>query len=393
VDRGARTDVAFEVRFLERLQRLLAEGNASSTYKFAVLIGLAELAVETWTERGGYRESFTTRELAEKVLGLYWPQARPLATRGPAESSVLTLLKQNAGPQARIVSDSAALVEEVGHVPVETLARKHPDEYANLVDEVEWKLVEMPLPRVQRLADGVDEFIYVPPCRLEDVEPRGGRMKREVRLHQAGKPSDFNNNILMKPCVVPTLARFHGLVRDLVEARWVREVRKFNKASFRDEDLYAHLFGPKRVDLSAVAEPLLRLQGGRCFYCGRRVAAVHVDHFLPWAQYPDDRLENLVATDGPCNLSKSDRLAADDHLDAWLARFTRNEAGAASIVSALQHEAENLRWPVDPNATLAVARHLYARHPSEARLWSNRTFRPWDRDAVMRRLSGVGDAA
>ena len=38
-------DVAFEIRFLEKLQRLLREGDFTATYKFAVLIGLARVVV------------------------------------------------------------------------------------------------------------------------------------------------------------------------------------------------------------------------------------------------------------------------------------------------------------------------------------------------------------
>ena len=87
-------DVAGEVRFLERLQRLLIEGDFSATYKFAVLIGLAELSVESWTPAGGYRDSFTTVELSRRVLALYWGQVRKMATTSEP-------LRQNSGNHER----------------------------------------------------------------------------------------------------------------------------------------------------------------------------------------------------------------------------------------------------------------------------------------------------
>ena len=37
-----------------------------------------------------------------------------------------------------------------------------------------------------------------------------------------------------------------------------------------------------------------RLQGGRCFYCEDALRGpTDVDHFIPWARYPDNGLDNL----------------------------------------------------------------------------------------------------
>jgi 5-methylcytosine-specific restriction endonuclease McrA len=47
-----------------------------------------------------------------------------------------------------------------------------------------------------------------------------------------------------------------------------------------------------------------------------------VDHFIPWARYPDDAVENLVAADGRCNSAKRDFLASGGHLGWWMERLT-----------------------------------------------------------------------
>jgi 5-methylcytosine-specific restriction endonuclease McrA len=371
-------EVASEVRFLERIQRLLVEGDCSATYKFAVLIGLAELAVESWTPASGYRDTFTTRELARHVLALYWGQVRKMARTSEP-------LRQNAGNQARIVTDLADLAEDIGRVPVETLERIHPEDYEKQLRRIEWKLVEMPLPRLQRLDSASDEFLYTISWTVDDVVPRGGRVKRDFDAYQRGRASTFDNVIRMKPHVVPNLARFHGLVRQLVEARWVLEVRKLNRDVFHDEDLQEHLFGHRRIDLGRVAQPLREMQSGRCFYCSERVGNVHVDHFLPWALYANDRLENLVAAHAACNGSKSDHLPSIPHVERWLARFD-----GPHVRPALLSTAASLQWPTDAGATLAVARHLYARHPAEARLWhAANDFRDWDRGQVQETLNRI----
>jgi len=58
-----------------------------------------------------------------------------------------------------------------------------------------------------------------------------------VRAVQRGESSSFDNRIEMKPGVVSTLARFHGIVRELVESRWVRKVRELNGVELGDRDL------------------------------------------------------------------------------------------------------------------------------------------------------------
>jgi hypothetical protein len=145
-------EAAFEVAFLDKLQSLLAEGDFTATYKFAVLLGLVELSVEA--PPGA--DTFTTRQLAEKVIELYWPQALPYEG---AE------LRQNPHRQARILTAVARFRTEAARTglaaaPLLTVAGRLDERWRTLLDEVEWSLVEMPLPRLQRLASGNDEFLY-----------------------------------------------------------------------------------------------------------------------------------------------------------------------------------------------------------------------------------------
>ena len=143
---------AFEVAFLDKLQRLLAEGDFTATYKFAVLLGLVGLSVEAPL----HTDTFTTRQLAEKVVELYWAQVQPFDDQ---------LLLQNAHRQARIVTAVARFRDEAARtglatLPVAAIAQRLPPRWERLLDEVEWSLVEMPLTRLQRLPSGTDEFIY-----------------------------------------------------------------------------------------------------------------------------------------------------------------------------------------------------------------------------------------
>jgi hypothetical protein len=94
-----------QLAFLAKLQRLFAEGDFTATsarndhsivlsltrrscssYKFALLIALADLAVELGTDDG---RDFTlsTRKIAERFIDLYWKQATPSMEQ---EGSVLS---------------------------------------------------------------------------------------------------------------------------------------------------------------------------------------------------------------------------------------------------------------------------------------------------------------
>ena len=369
------TEAPFEVAFLDKLQNLLAEGDFTATYKFAVLLGLVELSVETATGT----DTFTTRHLAEKVVELYWPQA--LSYEGVE-------LRQNPHRQARILSAVAGFRAEAARAglaaaPLMAVARRFDERWRKLLDEVEWSLIEMPLPRLQRLPSGSDEFLYQLAWTLEDVLERRASIHREVRAHQRGQGDAFDNRIQMRPGAVSALARFHGIVRDLVEVRWVRKVHDLNGLALGERDLHAHLFGLERAQLVALRGPLRELHGGRCFYCDGRLVEGDIDHFLPWARYPENRLENLVPTHARCNQSKSAHLAAVEHLDHWLKRFVTRRNDLAEVSRAA-------RWPTGGLATLSISRLLYAQQPEESRLWFARDdFRPWHHAEVHKRIAAA----
>ncbi|RPJ84415.1 MAG: hypothetical protein EHM13_04410 [Acidobacteria bacterium] len=108
--------------------------------------------------------------------------------------------------------------------------------------------------------------------------------------------------------------------------------------------------------------------GGRTlrFYCGSRLTSnSEVDHFIPWARYPDNGIDNLVVAEMQCNAAKRDYFAAPPHLGNWR---ERNRCDSFSLVQIAQH----LRWETHPAETLGVARGLYFQLPAGARLWVRR---------------------
>ncbi len=338
-DRGA-------IAFGEKLLNLLDEGSFTATYKFAVLLGLLDLCLEHTDRTGAAPESVTTGQLATKVVELYWPHTTPFPTGNQA-----LVLRQNTGGQAEIVTLIRRFRERLGPEVVTPAEARTADRagFERLVERIEWKLVEMPLPKLQRMGQVYDPFIYQ--IGWDD-------QIRRSELSDAG----FDNRITFVAGASDHLVRLGGLLRPLVQRQWTAMVSRLNRELSEEARLEQFLFGAQRVPLERVRPALRELQENRCFYCGERFrAGVDVDHFIPWARYPDNSLANLVAADGRCNNAKRHFLAAPGHVARWTQRV-RDPRPLADVARAVN-------WEWDPDRTLSVARAIYLRLPAEAKLW------------------------
>src|SRR5262245_36520766 len=121
-----------------------------------------------------------------------------------------------------------------------------------------------------------------------------------------------------------------------------------------DSRLEEFLFGAERVPTVKVRAGLWEIQGKRCFYCEGRVGdpgRSQVDHFIPWARYPDNGIENLVVADVACNGDKGSSLAAIEHVTRWAERIAP-DGEAASQLEAL---AAKTGWDRHAERTISVA--------------------------------------
>ena len=345
------------IRFAERVLELLEEGRYTATYKYAVLLGLMDLCLEQTQATGAPPAMVTTRQLSKKVVELYWPHTLPFVNQAGAAT-----LRQNRGGQAEIVSLIYRFREK--HAPDPSTPRwearlNAQDAYERLVREVEWKLIEMPLPRLQTMGGAQLSLLYVIGWDASiDI--------RTIRQYQRGDGSCFDNRILLQPRVGEHLLQLNGLLRPLIQRQWAAMVARLN--ALEESQLDAYLFGNSRLATVRVRAGLWEIQERRCFYCDRRVSDVasgHVDHFIPWSRYPDDSLDNFVFADERCNAEKSASLAADIHLERWSRRL---RSGATEFI-AVQDLASRTRWERNADRSLNVARGIYLRLPNDARLW------------------------
>lgn len=320
----------FQLAFLSKLQRLFNEGDFTATYKYALLISLADISVE----RGGDDSAelrITHRQLAAKFVELYWQQSAPY---GAGCSS--GLLAQNKGSQAAVIS--AIVKFRQAHAGVTVHSAPEKDGYDALIRVVSTTVAAQPVYYLQNLGGKTDPFLY----------------ERE------------QGQVVLKAGVAFCLRRFQPLVQQLARNHWIGHI-KGNKLNHTilgiNDDLESFLFQTPRQALLVIGEGLKRLTNCRCFYCDGKVQESDVDHFVPHSMYPRDLAHNFVLAHPTCNRSKSDTLAALPHLERWLEYITKNDGALQEIGSAAGRT-------VSVDSSRAVARWGYGNALSgEAQAW------------------------
>ena len=310
------TTPEFQLAFLNKIQRLFAEGDFSASYKYALLIAIADIAVESGRD-DDQPLVIPHRSLGAKFIDLYWQQSAPF--RNDA------LLIQNNGTQAAVISHIAQFRSQ-SHAATANAARSATG-FKSLLTRVTRIVVEKPAFHIQNLGGTRDQFLF-----------------------ESGADS-----ITLLPGVTYCLRRFQPLVQQLSRSHWIDHIKRNRQnASLlgQDTDLESFLFETSRQSL-AIVQTGLRKISNRCFYCDRSVSEADVDHFIPHSLYPRDLVHNFVLADPGCNRSKSDTLAAKQHLSKWLEFVQTN----ADNIAQIGHDAGIV---ADEGSMHSVARWGYA---------------------------------
>ena len=289
-----------QLTFLTKIQRLFSESDFSSTYKYALLISLADLAIELGKDDDSPLE-LDNRQIAERFIELYWQQATPYRASEAHESGILF---QNNGTQAAIVKAINDFRQKNNCNTSESAKRSK--EFKKLVTAVAATVAKQPINYLQNIGGGTLPFLY------------------ERNL----------NSITLKAGVTYCLRRFQPLIQQLARSRWADFIKKNTKNTpilGEKDDLNSFLFEISRKTLALVCKGLKDLYGNKCFYCNKAASELEVDHFIPFSLYPRDLMHNFVLACPTCNRSKSDTLAAKVHLDKWVELTTKNSEAIQRI--------------------------------------------------------------
>ena len=224
--------------------------------------------------------------------------------------------------------------------------------WAPLVVRVEETLAEWPIPRLQR---PYAPFLYTFDW---DWQESGGW---SLRTYRTGSRS-----ITLFPGVGDALTSLGPLLRPFITRWWTDKAAALNpdvEAARSVLEFEDFLFGRDRTALERVAEGLLDLQRGDCFYCRARIGPRReIDHFIPWSHSGDDGIDNLVAACHRCNNDKRAALPGPDHLTDLIKRNRTWDHDLGAL-------ADERRWPRDQQRSSRIARAAYLRSPDERPLW------------------------
>lgn len=310
-----------QLDFLTKIQRLFNESDFSSTYKYALLISLADLAIELGKDDDSLLE-LSNRQIAERFIELYWQQAAPYKDSGSNES---TILFQNNGTQAAIIKAISEFRQQ--NNCNSSQAARGSKSYKKLVTAVAATVAKQPINYLQNVGGGNLPFLY------------------------ERNPS----SIILKKGVAYCLRRFQPLIQQLARNRWTDFIKKNTKnipILGEKDDLNSFLFETSRKTLALVCKGLKELYGNKCFYCNKSSSELEVDHFIPFSLYPRDLMHNFVLACSKCNRSKSDTLGAKIHFDRWV-KFTTSNSEAISKIGERAAVSSNLE------TSLAIAKWGY----------------------------------
>lgn len=348
------------IAFAEQCLSLLDEAFYNTTYKFAVLLALMDLVVEKANKDGTLASTITTKQLAIKVIENYWHHVR-------SYPALQTQPLQGKSGQAEIISSIYTFRDATSFGSIFNVRQNFTAKYQTLVNKVEKKLIEMPLPRLQYFGKQEHRFVYDISWSMTNLVDL-----KQVTAYQRNQPSSFDNRIHLLPNVADYLVNLNGLLRPMIHRAWAMQVAKMNQ--LEESKLQHFLFGHERSAIHRFADPLQELQNNRCFYCektfkGQAKLKPEVDHFIPWTRYPNDGLANFVLAHFDCNNSKSDHFASTELLDKWR---ERNSDDAA--LKQLAEIAEKHRWELLDESSVNIANVLYSRLQVGTELWHQKGF-------------------
>lgn len=298
----------FQINFLRNIQWLLESSSYTSTYKFALLMAITNLAIESGID-DDRTHTITYQQLAEQFIHLYWNQTLPFSDN----DSDSVLKQSNTTGQAKVINIILQLQQNLQTINL-TVARA------------------CKLPWQNALKDVARTIKTYPAKHLQSAE---NKQVREFLFTYESKANNINLNQGIAYC----LARFSKIIQKLCQQYWTEFVRKnrHNQTYFSDDvDLQQFLFQQSRQSLKLLVPILLETQQGQCFYCQQRLTSnLEVDHFIPWSKYPIDTTHNFVLTDHKCNNSKRDYLAEERFYEKWLIRNQNYGNGIAEATISM----------------------------------------------------------
>ena len=186
----------FQLNFLRRIQWLLESSSYTSTYKFALLMAMTNLSIESAISDNS-ECIMSYEELAEQFVQLYWTQTLPFSHQD--DDSVLK--QSNAGGQAKVITSILKLQQETKTTSIRVARTRDIKKWQSTIKEVAQTIKNNPAKYLQSAQDKVSrEFLYV-------YNPKA-------------------NTIVLIPGIAYCFTRFSQIIHKLCQQYWTEFVRK-----------------------------------------------------------------------------------------------------------------------------------------------------------------------
>ena len=295
--------MAIEPFSVNQVVALARDASMSSSYKPALLKALVRIV------RRGSEQRITLHTIGAEFVSMFWVQTVVFRLRQAATLN----LEPEVVTRIRCMSD-------------EKRARR----LADLTTESRERL-NLEMAKVIQI-NVLDAFHRSKPLSME-------------RLYDWSRPEQF---ITMTDSARFFVQKNGSTLEAIANLWWARYLERVNRlAPLVIQKVERE--GATRGSLKRYLQILTQIDGPSCFYCGRsfgaKLAAVHVDHVIPWSFLLEDPLWDLVLSCAGCNLSKSDTLPDPRFLEQLVKiNLKRSRAHLPQNLSPLLGESEIFRY-------------------------------------------------
>jgi hypothetical protein len=262
-------------QYINVLHQIVAAGQKTNSYKFALWRAMARLAPLT----DETQPTISKHDLSPLFLEYYWPL------------EVKYHLRQGIDPDKdpivmKRIRDLLKTKTVAHGEPLQDFRKRLPKDYNVLLTKVAKEAFDDVIPRFHQV--------------------RGAAITPKI-FSYFGKVGRVADVIELTADSRRFLIEYAKLIDYVAVSGWVRFTEQFTSAPRLHDKIDGANF--RRGAISAWRTTLMTIQNGKCFYDeGHDMTSPEVDHVLPWSFVLEDRTWNLVAACRKCNNQKRDRL-------------------------------------------------------------------------------------
>ena len=287
--------------YITVLYKIVAVGQKTNSYKFALWRALANLAPNTDKNI----PKISKHDLAGQFLDYYWPLEHKYRIRQgiDPDKDPIVMVRIRQLFRAGKIKEGETLKD---------FRKRVPEEHKALVGRIAREAFDDVIPRFH-IVHGAP----ISPAIFTFVKANG-KSGETIKLTSGGRQF---------------LLDYKNLIDYVAISGWVRFSEQFTSAP----KLHDKIDGTavKRGAISQWCSFLMSVQNGKCFYNNSHdMSFPEVDHVLPWSFVLEDKTWNLVAACRKCNNDKRDRLSNKNSIEVLCARNEKITKGQTHVNAA-----------------------------------------------------------